>query len=507
MKVHTKTVLSHLCILLLPALQACAQPAPPGQIWQAEQIGQQAARIFSQQELDQMLAPIALYPDALLSQILMAATYPLEVVKAARWSAANRGLSGEQAVQAVEQTGWDPSVQSLVAFPQILATMEGNLDWTERLGDAFLAQQVQMMDTVQNLRRRAIALGNLASSTQISVYPQGQTILIAPANPQIVYVPYYDPNLVYGQWWWTNYPPVYWNPWPGYYSPPVNSPGYSSRFFWGSGIVIGSGIFFSAFDWHQHDVQIFHDNRNRWNGSNDYRPRPGAAPNIWQHNPAHRRGYPYTVSAPNKQFGSPNTRPDTRPDIRPDIRPETPRDYRRPDQNLPPPAQGLVTPSRPALPTLDMRRGSYPQPEERGNMQSGRGSAARPDAGNPVINATPPPAFHNAAPFPNDRRSAPAPGNVPPPQNVPLLQNMPRQQIVPMLQNTPAASAPVSAPAGLGNMRPPRAVEDASRNANTRKPGDLGRTQLPRAKEESDQAPTERAPSERSNEGRERPRQ
>src|SRR5512142_1269857 len=110
---------------------------------------------FSQPELDQMLAPIALYPDPLLSQILMASTYPLEIVEAARWSRANPSLKGDDAVRAVQQRDWDPSVKSLVAFPQILQMMDEKLDWTERLGDAFLAQEAQVMDTVQNLRQKA----------------------------------------------------------------------------------------------------------------------------------------------------------------------------------------------------------------------------------------------------------------------------------------------------------------------------------------------------------------
>ncbi|HMK22141.1 MAG TPA: DUF3300 domain-containing protein, partial [Terriglobales bacterium] len=133
---------------------------------------------FSQQELDQMLAPIALYPDPLLSQILMAATYPLEIVEAARWVAANPGLQGDDAVRAVVAQSWDPSVKSLVAFPQILALMDQRLDWTQRLGNAFLAQQAQVMDTVQALRRRAESAGNLRSSDQMQVEDQGGSIAL-----------------------------------------------------------------------------------------------------------------------------------------------------------------------------------------------------------------------------------------------------------------------------------------------------------------------------------------
>ena len=143
-----------------------------------------------------------------LSQILMASSYPLEVVEAARWSKANPNLKGDQAVQAVAQNSWDPSVKSLVAFPQILMMMDDKLNWTDRLGDAFLAQQQQVMDTVQNLRQKASAAGNLTSNDQIRVDQQGQSIVVEPANPQVIYVPYYNPMVIYGPWWWPAYPPV-----------------------------------------------------------------------------------------------------------------------------------------------------------------------------------------------------------------------------------------------------------------------------------------------------------
>jgi hypothetical protein len=191
------------------AQQVGAQPLPLA--------AQQAARpAFRQQELDQMLAPIALYPDALLSQVLMAATYPLEVVEAARWSRANPGLTGDAAVRAVDGMNWDPSVKSLVAFPQVITMMDQKLEWTERLGDAFLGQQAQVADSVQGLRQRAASLGNLRSNEQLVVEQRGPVYIVQPANPQVVYVPYYDPNEVYGAWAYPSYPPVYWAP-PAYY--------------------------------------------------------------------------------------------------------------------------------------------------------------------------------------------------------------------------------------------------------------------------------------------------
>ena len=240
MKARARFLSTHTLALLLCVSVAFAQttelgpaqpmPAPP---------------VFTQQELDQMLAPIALYPDSLLSQILMASTYPIEVVQAARWSKANPNLNGDQAVKAVEQNNWDPSVKSLVAFPQVISMMDEKLDWMQRLGDAFLSQQQQVMDTVQDLRQKAQAAGNLQSNQNVRVAPQGQTIVIEQANPQVVYVPYYNPMVVYGPWWYPDYPPVYWGPWPGYYA----SPGFGAGFFWGAGITIGTGFFFGAFDW------------------------------------------------------------------------------------------------------------------------------------------------------------------------------------------------------------------------------------------------------------------
>ncbi len=151
-----------------------------------------AQRAYPQPELDQMLAPVALYPDALLSQVLMAATHPVGVIEAARWSRANPGLQGDDAVRAAQNEDWDPSVKSLLAFPQVLARMDENLDWTRKLGEAFLSQEPHVMDTVQQLRRRAQAAGNLQSGEQLHVQQQGRAILVQPASPQYVYVPYFD---------------------------------------------------------------------------------------------------------------------------------------------------------------------------------------------------------------------------------------------------------------------------------------------------------------------------
>ena len=276
----------------------------------------QAQPAFSQPELDQMLAPIALYPDQLLTQILMAATYPAEVAEAARWSRANPGLRGDDAVTMIQQTYWDPSVKSLVAFPQILQMMDYKLDWTERLGDAFLTQEAQLMDTVQNLRQRAYAAGSFSSNDQILVDQEGTAIVVEPTNPGIVYVPYYDPNVVYGSWWWVDYQPVYWAPWPGYH----RRSGFAPGFAWGVGIPIAAEFFFGDFDWHHRRANVVNVNNYYYNGGSRDQMNPArrmnTAPGIWQHDPDHRRGVAYRDESLRQQSGRANASPEARHDFR-----------------------------------------------------------------------------------------------------------------------------------------------------------------------------------------------
>src|SRR5207237_5035212 len=298
MKARAQYVSTQVLVLLLSVSVLFAQetmPLAPAPI--------QTKPVFTQQQLDQMLAPVALYPDSLLSQILMASTYPLEIVEAARWSKANPNLKGDDAVKAAEQNGWDPSVTSLVAFPQVLTMMDSNLPWTERLGDAFLAQQPQVMETVQNLRQRAYAAGNLRSNDQVRVDQQGQTILIEPPNPQVVYVPYYDPRVVYGPWWWPEYPPVYWGPWPGYYV----RPGFGAGFAWGVGITVGGGFFFGVFDWPHRHIRVLPVN-NFYYRNNVVR--------VWEHDPVHRLGVPYRGVELRQRFGRVSAAPEARQDFR-----------------------------------------------------------------------------------------------------------------------------------------------------------------------------------------------
>lgn len=284
--------------LLIAALSASAACAPAAfaqsQPFPYESAQPQAA--FTQQELDRMLAPIALYPDALLSQILMASTYPQEVIEASRWSRANSRLRGDDAVRAVEREDWDPSVKSLVAFPQILAMMDERPDWTQRLGDAFLDAEPLVMDTVQTLRQRAMAAGNLQSDHQIRVARQDRIIVLEPANPQLVYVPYYDPQIIYGAWWWPA-PPVYWAPWAGYHAP---RPGVRVGFYWGSGVNFSVNLFFGGFDWRQRQVV-----RNHYVVVNRT-VIVNRSPQVWQHAPEHRRSVPYRSANVQQRFAGPD---------------------------------------------------------------------------------------------------------------------------------------------------------------------------------------------------------
>jgi Protein of unknown function (DUF3300) len=283
MKALAKFVFIPLLLALLIAIPAAfAQEGEPA---------------FSQAELDQMLAPIALYPDALLSQILMAATYPLEVVEASRWSKDNPGLEGEKAVEAVADRDWDPSVKALVAFPQILARMDADLAWTKRLGDAFLFQEAQVMDTVQGLRERASAAGHLDALEHVRVQRDRDVIIVEPAHPQIVYVPDYHPRVIYGTWWWPAYPPIYWGPPPGHYA--------STVFSWGRGIHVSSGFFFSTCDWRRRHIVIVnvhkHPHTSRFRSRRHHVRHDGF--HTWRHDPKHRRGVAYRHETLHREYG------------------------------------------------------------------------------------------------------------------------------------------------------------------------------------------------------------
>ncbi|MET0352199.1 MAG: DUF3300 domain-containing protein, partial [Rhizobacter sp.] len=254
---------------------------------------------FTDAELDQMLAPIALYPDSLLSQVLMASTYPADVKDAAAWSKAHPDAKGDAAVKQVESQPWEPAVQSLVAFPQVLVMMSGQPDQVQKLGDAFLADPGRVMDRVQFLRKKAQDAGNLKTTTEQKVSTttaeSKQVIVIEPAQPQNVYVPVYQPTVVYGPWMYPAYPPTYWPPPPAYY------PGaaFAAGVVWGAAVVGVSNALWGGFGWGHNDVNI---NVNRYNNINVNRPITNNN-NTFVHNADRRRDVPYRDSRSREQFG------------------------------------------------------------------------------------------------------------------------------------------------------------------------------------------------------------
>src|SRR5262245_56400290 len=280
-----------LALILAPILALVAAAAASADPARAES----PATPHDAAQIEALVAPIALYPDGLLAQVLMASTYPLEVVEAARWSRQNAGVTGQALEDALQKQSWDPSVKALTALPQTLQLMSDKLDWTRQLGDAFLAQQKDVLDAVQRLRARADAAGNLKSTNQQKVTktetprpatPRGRagpppatpsaTYTIEPANPDVYFVPIYNPGIVYGAWPYLMYAPFYWHP-PGYVS--------SNVFSFAAGVAVGSAIW-GNIDWRSRRVDIDVDRFNRFNHTN-------ITSNTWVHNPEHRRGVPY----------------------------------------------------------------------------------------------------------------------------------------------------------------------------------------------------------------------
>lgn len=266
-----------------PPPSAASSSAPPA-----------GGQTFKQEELDAMLAPIALYPDALVAQVLMASTYPLEIVEAARWAEQNKGLKGEALQNALQGQKWDESVKSLTAFPEVLDRMNKDLAWTQKLGDAFLGQQKEVMDTIQSLRQRAQTAGNLKSNEYQNVETQTQegkqVIVIQPSNPEVVYVPTYQPTVVYGAWPYPAYPPYY----PPYWAPLGGA--FVSGFFWGAGIAAGAALW-GGCNWGRGDVNV---NVNRYNNFN----RSNISNGNWQHNANHRQGVAYRDNGARQTYGN-----------------------------------------------------------------------------------------------------------------------------------------------------------------------------------------------------------
>ena len=283
------------CILVLAVILML----PTGSLGQ-----QESQKVLKQEELDQMLAPIALYPDSLLTQVLMAATYPIEVVQADRFAKKNKNLKGEKLLEAAKNEDWDPTVKSLLEFPEVLAMMSEKLDWTTKLGDAFLAQQKDVMDSVQSLRRKAQESGNLKTTKEQTVVVEKETIIIQPSNPEVIYVPAYNPTVVYGAWAYPAYPPY-----------PYYPPGYgmaAATFGFMAGVAVGSsGCCWGSANWGHGEVDIDVNRENNFTRNNynkervsQYQQQRGqqGGRQQWQHNAEHRKGAAYRDNATAQRF-------------------------------------------------------------------------------------------------------------------------------------------------------------------------------------------------------------
>ncbi|HGK7506709.1 DUF3300 domain-containing protein [Kluyvera cryocrescens] len=310
-----------------PAIQPTAPAPAPAPVVEPATSAPAAVATFTSAQIDQLTAPVALYPDNLLSQVLMAATYPSNVLQAVQWSQDNPTQQGDAAVQAVANQPWDPSVKSLVAFPALLSLMGENPQWVQDLGNAFLAQPQDVMNSVQKLRAVAQQTGTLKSTPQQKVTttaqaaapaatssgkttttttstPAPQVIKIESADPNMVYVPTYNPNTAYGTWPSSAYPPVY--------LPPTPGEQFTNSFVNGLGFSLGVATtyaLFSSIDWdddddHHHHDDDYHD--GGWHGGgnnninidvNNYNHITGQHLNgnntNWQHNPAYRNNLPY----------------------------------------------------------------------------------------------------------------------------------------------------------------------------------------------------------------------
>jgi uncharacterized protein DUF3300/endosialidase-like protein len=277
-----------LLLLVNPvALAQTPQPAPPGP--QQSAAPTETDEKLTEAQLDSLVSPIALYPDTLLSQVLIASTYPLEVIEADRWLKGNKSLKGDALKSAVEKQKWDESVKSLTATPSVLEMMSSQLSWMQQLGDAVLAQQPDVMDAVQRLRAKAEANGKLASNKQQTVSSQTQgskkVIVIQPTQPDTVYVPYYNPSVVYGSWPNPAYPPYYW-PAPGYIATGVLATGLAFSAGYALGRWASGGNYWgSNINWNNNNININRGNNN------------------WVHNPTHRQGVRYSNTEVGNRFG------------------------------------------------------------------------------------------------------------------------------------------------------------------------------------------------------------
>jgi hypothetical protein len=286
-------VIAALCAALLIQANVVSAPLPH------PQAATTSAAAIPDDQLDSLVAPIALYPDPLLAQVLAASTYPLEIIQLQQWMTRHPDLKGEALAAAVEKEDWDPAVQGLAALPDVVKRLADDVKWTTDLGNAFLAQQSDVMDAVQRMRQKASDTGNLKTTEQQKVTTQvvqtKEVIVIQQANPQVIYVPAYNPVVVYG-------PPVY--PYPPIYYPPVGY--YAAGVAIGFGVGVAMGAFWGGGwgygpRWGYGSVHINVNNRyvnhyNRYNNHNRYGGN-------WNHNPQHRGGAPYADRNTANRYG------------------------------------------------------------------------------------------------------------------------------------------------------------------------------------------------------------
>ncbi len=301
---HREIALAGVAFLLLGSTAALAQQAESQVMTTTTSDTEQAPKIPNDQ-LDSLVAPIALYSDPLLAQTLAASTYPIEIIQLQQWMDRNKNLQGQALAAAVAKQPWDSSVQGLVEFPDVVQRTAGNIQWTTDLGNAFLAQQSDVMDAVQRMRAKAQGTGNLKTSAQQVVQTETvssgkQVIAIEQANPEVVYVPSYDPTVVYGA------APVEYP----YY--PYTYPGYvpGTALAWGAGIALGAaawgawGGHWGNCNWNGGNVNINNNNNfNRNYNKNVNRGQAGQG-NNWQHNPQHRGNAPYGNRQTANKFGA-----------------------------------------------------------------------------------------------------------------------------------------------------------------------------------------------------------
>jgi Protein of unknown function (DUF3300) len=354
-----------LALFALPSLPAPAQEA-------AADSGSQQQQLLDAGQLDQLVAPIALYSDPLLAQVLMASTYPLEVVQADRFAKANKTLTGDNLTAALDKQDWDASVKQLVSTPTVLAMMNDKLDWTQALGDAVLAQQADVMDAVQRLRAKAQANGKLETTEQQKVVvtqDQGSApiIEIEPASPEVIYVPYYEPAVVYGAWPYPAYPPYYFPPPAGY----IVGGAIATGLAWGAAYAIGHEIW-DDFDWRQGNIDVDINRNVNVNADRNF--------NKWEHNSYHRRGVAYDNDAVRNKFAKTNINTGDRNfDFRGHSGNQVLKPDNRPGGGLKP--NGGLKPGGDNRPNLGDNRPDKPGGADRPNLGGDNRPGGKPDIG------------------------------------------------------------------------------------------------------------------------------